>query len=116
LNDAARDVLVAAALRGHKQVTKMYHGNDGGDCALGVLHATLHGTRQEAMDCASQFSTCLATDSDGTLYTLKAPINVELQAHFDISPHEARTIIAKNDAGWDFLDVAYKIGVKQEAP
>jgi hypothetical protein len=115
LNDAAREVLVAAALRGHKQATRHYHKADGSDCALGVLHATLHATRVHAMDCAAKFAIA-AVDAEGDLMLI-APIHDELEQHFGISRREAREITERNDRDkWDFLAIAYKVGIEQEAP
>ena len=51
MNDEARALLVAAALRKHTQVRYMWHHPIEGECALGVLHLEMHATRTEAVAC-----------------------------------------------------------------
>ena len=96
MNDLARGALVAAALRGHKQIQCSLHDHDeGGECALGVIHLAAHGgNREQALLCQRQ-ADC---------------------AHMwgDLSAREGEDIARANDLkGWDFLTIARKIGVTE---
>ena len=102
MNDTARELLVQAALNGHKQIKGQMHdyGFNEGECALGILHLALHHTRKAAIACNSS--------SQATL-SMKANSYMEVQKAFDISREDANTIINKNDeAGWDFLTISRK--------
>ncbi len=99
MNDEAREVLVAAALRGHKQARGALHDVPEGECALGVLHLAVHPTRDRAMVCAA----------------LGGGHCEEMERRFAIGYFEAMAIASANDEeGWDFLTIARKIGVKED--
>lgn len=92
MNEQAREVLVRAAMDGHPQAQGAYHKEDGSDCAIGLLHLTLHRTRYEAMACV-----------DGRCWMAK------LRDRFGLDCDETERIFAANDVvGWDFLTIATK--------
>lgn len=101
MNDRAREVLVAAALAGHRQIKYFMHfPGDLGDCALGVLHLALHQTRKEACD-------CMSTRGKSTR---------ELQEAYALTRKDYGDITeANDDLGWDLLTIARKVGVTNEA-
>lgn len=99
MNDEAREVLVAAALRGHAQaIGFMHHPLDNADCAIGVLHLALHETREAAMRCP------------------RAPITGDVLCadraiqRYELTSADQMEIIRRNDAGQDFLTIARKVG------
>lgn len=48
-----REILVEAALKGHKQGYCHLHSFDiEEDCALGIIHISLHSSREEAVKCS----------------------------------------------------------------
>lgn len=86
MNDRAREALVAAALKGTKQIRGSLQDFTGGVCALGV------------------FFSCLPN-------TFSAPWS-EMEAWADLEPGEDTEIARRNDLdGWDFLTIARKVGV-----
>ena len=93
MNDEAREILVAAALRGHRQVRGKLHDSAAaeGECALGVLHLAAHqGERNHALACCN----------GGEVLTM-----------YDISHDEMSQILQMNDHdGADFLTIARKVG------
>lgn len=92
MNDEAREILVAAALRGHRQVRGTLHDSAAaeGECALGVLHLAAHqGERNHALTCTGN----------------------EVLAKYDISHDEMSQILKMNDHdGADFLTIAREAG------
>jgi hypothetical protein len=98
MNAAGRDALIAAGMRGHRQITGVFHAHrDPGECALGVLHLTMHATRAEAVVC--QGWSCHGGVS-----------HCEPLARYAISLSEALAITKLNDAGMDFIGIARKLG------
>lgn len=106
MNDEARELLVGAALRGHRQITHRLHdvNADTGECAMGVLHLEAHrGHRPNAVQCGqSTFSAsvCLTETAD----------------RYGITRAEWEDIVNRNngtgvyDAPQDFLTIARKVG------
>lgn len=101
MNDKAREVLVAAALRGHKQAAQLHRLHEEADCAIGLLHTAIHGSRLAAVECWHHRS--------------DAGCIIRTQHHFGISEAEGREIRDRNDAGDDFLTIARKVGREDEA-
>lgn len=102
MNAEARDLLVAAALRGHRQIKDRFHDPkaETGECALGVLHLACHASRQEALACVA--------DLDIEKYR-------EVKRRFDLSSADVDGIWKANDhKGWDFLQIANKLGLEPE--
>ena len=105
MNDEAREVLVAAGLRGHEQAQGRLHSRvREADCALGVLHLTMHQNRREALACSSLGILGWSAMQDPCLDTL-------LQ-RYAITSQDEHEIIRRNDEdGWDFLTIARKVGL-----
>jgi hypothetical protein len=102
MNDRAREALVAAALSGHPQDTGQWHSPKG-ECALGVLHIEMHGSREKALRC-NQLVPLNPGKSGGQ--------HSHLKDAFDLSRAEASQIVKANDVlRWDFLTISRKIGV-----
>jgi hypothetical protein len=95
MNDEAREVLVAAALRGHRQITGRTHDQHAneGECAMGVLHLRFHETRAEAVRC-----------------WLGQAASHPWWGRFRLEAGEIQMIAHRNDNGWDFLTIARKVG------
>ena len=99
MNDKAREVLVAAALRGHKQVQGDMHLNKG-ECAIGVLHLAYHNTRVGAVRCWLHGRMGLH----------------DWEAQYGLDSDGMMEVIRRNDQdGWDFLTIARKVGREDEA-
>lgn len=98
MNELARETLVAAALQGHTQIKLSLHDlKSDGECALGILHLSMHKTRQEALDC------CI--DKPGFPYLCSEKIYEK----FGLTFRDVAEIQAANDSdGWDFLAIARK--------
>lgn len=99
MNDAARDLLIKAALTGRKQVVGKLHENIGpgeiGSCALGVLHESMHEDVLEALRCV----------------TARCRWFTSIDMPFDLTEAEIKDIIDRNDnRGEDFLTIARKVG------
>ena len=95
MNDEAREVLVTAALRGHQQARRVMHGSIG-DCALGVLHLTMHATRDDAIICRDYSKVACERD---------------MLQRFGLGWGDTREIIHRNDdLSQDFLTIANKTG------
>ena len=88
LNDAAREALVSAALKGIKQAYGTWHDVDGGMCAGGVLHVAL-GHRVDDIHCT---------------------ISDELCRGYGLTEEEIMDLVDANDKGMDFLTIARKFG------
>lgn len=105
MNDEAREVLVAAALRGHRQVRQLHASIGEGECAMGLLHLERHSNRAEAVACAS-----MAGREESSL----GPCIRAVEASYGISGREGIEIRALNDSGADFLTIARKVGHRDE--
>ena len=97
MNDDARELLVAAALRGHKQTRGNFHALGGGECALGVLHLTFHRTRRAAVRC----------------WLRGEAFDHPWEEKFGLTTAGRADLIRRNAAGEDFFTIALEAG--QEA-
>ena len=96
MNDAARELLVKAALAGHPQGIESWHSAQG-DCAQGVLHLECHaGDRVAADHCQHEW--------------LGGACAMALRDRYHISDTEWAEIARRNDRGEDFLTIARKVG------
>lgn len=105
MNDEAREVLVAAALRGHRQIRTRYHDPDqeSGECAMGVLHLAMHGARAEALACAY---TPYGQQLDGDCHQrLKDRFGLGELGHVNVA-------LANDERRWDLLTIARKVGTE----
>lgn len=102
MNDEAREILVAAGLRGDKQAIGKLHDRDGADCAMGKLHLAMHATRDEALLCSN---------SGGYVF---GACGKALVKRFDMANSQWEVTDANNNRRWDFLTIARKVGVKEE--
>jgi hypothetical protein len=103
MNDAARDELAAAGLRGHRQVKREWHDPTlpEGECGLGVLHVALHAGRFRALKCWR--------------HGIPPSCEKRLNIRFDLTAADRQDLVTANDCkGWSFLDMARKIGVPTE--
>lgn len=112
MNDEGRDLLVQAALTGHKQRRFMLHGGVilNGECAVGILHLAMHASREEALLCAS----CHSSEHGAIVSLLpQSPCLESLYVKFQTNGKELDTIIKMNDSeGRDFLSIARKLGAE----
>ena len=100
MNDAAREVLVAAALSGSRQIIGRYHDQtaDDGECAMGVLHLAMHADRAAALQCLDGFGAVTHECAE------------KLWARFGMDPAEHIEVATMNNNGHDFLTIARKVG------
>lgn len=48
---SAQDIWMQAALNGRKPIKGKLHDRNGGSCAVGILHETLHESMNETIEC-----------------------------------------------------------------
>ena len=99
MNERAREALVAAALAGIRQIQNRTCDDNGGRCATGVILEDYTG---------------FAHWSD--IRARRIPVNTEtIYAAYGITDEEWAEMIRLNNAGVDFLTIARKLGVPEEA-
>jgi hypothetical protein len=104
MNDEARDLLIAAHMRGHKQARRVFHDRDGGECPLGLLHVVVHGGQSQAIECIRNHPHLHPNQGMDCVR--------RLCERFEISKEDWHDIIEATDGkGWDYLTIARKIGV-----
>ena len=97
MNDRAREALVAAGLKGVRQIKGALYDPRGGRCAMGVIQeagawdVSLRRPLDGCPECGAKHQT----------YHASMPIRTE----------EDLIIHLNNDHGWDFLTIARKVDV-----
>jgi len=106
--DDAKELLVAATLRGHPQRFFGMHSTPliSGDCAAGVLHLSLHETQEQALACQDPFYEVIKA------FQLDQPSVCPLCSSIGFSTtfNLGNLIVHLNDThGFDFLTIARKL-------
>lgn len=90
MNDNMRAALVAAALKGVRQIKGHLHDGQGGHCAWGVYHLALHNQNEKgAVECHN------TVDQKCASFWREYLSDIEIQK-------------ANDEKGWDFLTIARK--------
>jgi hypothetical protein len=122
MNEAGRQVLIDAGLRGHRQIKYRFHQSppltfedwltvdlarmirptfwQSGECAIGVLHLSVHSNRREAIACRRSH----------VMVGQPSWHECRFFALYDISDEDFTAINRLNDSeGLDFIGIARKM-------